>query len=387
MFLKRKHFAITAENMGLLRWAYLVLGAAGVVLAAIRFFFPPFFTTFLPSSMPAIRGFSPVLCFVVSLSLILAALIFGVYAYGRGRPNASYDWFSFQILGERRFGRLDQLLLVGVVILFVASLSAAGADYAQLIVFFLLVASLLANLFSHPDLDVLGPIGSPDPKPIPGFPDIPGPFPAPVEPGSEEAERYIFVDYRWTDSEGSVHEIPRFFFSKEAYEEAVEKNRSLLNEQGRHDVRAYHLRVSEGLTGDVRHLVYLISKTHTRYRTMKRLDNLLQFIHQFDYVSDAESKQHEEYGRFPVETLVEKKGDCDCLSIAAAALFTLHGFRSALIHISGHCLVGVEIPGSIPGAWVEKDGIRYFLCETTGGRWTIGQHPTGHLQDLEVCPV
>ena len=96
----------------------------------------------------------------------------------------------------------------------------------------------------------------------------------------------------------------------------------------------------------------------------------------FVYTLDEDSTGHSEYARFPVETLVDKTGDCECFSILLAAFLKAHGHKTALVYTNGHCMAGVEIPGEIelPGLWVtDGEGVRYFLCEATGSGWQVGQ--------------
>ncbi|MBI5065794.1 hypothetical protein HZA97_06155 [Candidatus Woesearchaeota archaeon] len=117
-------------------------------------------------------------------------------------------------------------------------------------------------------------------------------------------------------------------------------------------------------------------------------ETILEFVHKIVYNSTIESDR--EYVRYPIETLVERNGDCEDLTILAAALMKSIDIDVALVHIPGGIIDGKNVTGHMPlgvagnytGNYYEAEGKKYFYAETTGthwaGRpssWTIGQIP------------
>jgi hypothetical protein len=122
----------------------------------------------------------------------------------------------------------------------------------------------------------------------------------------------------------------------------------------------------------------------------EELQNTLEFVQTIQYKLDEESLDRlknaplgiAEYWRYPIETLFDRNGDCDCKAILAAALFRLTGFR-ALLLVSfdpaiAHAAVAVEVGEDIPEApfFRDKEGRRYYFCETTARSWEIGERPS-----------
>jgi len=61
------------------------------------------------------------------------------------------------------------------------------------------------------------------------------------------------------------------------------------------------------------------------------------------YAPDDASTGVGEYGRFPLETLIEGHGDCECTALLCAALLCYLGFGSALLVMPSHAAVGLRI--------------------------------------------
>jgi len=100
------------------------------------------------------------------------------------------------------------------------------------------------------------------------------------------------------------------------------------------------------------------------------------FVQNFAYREDIG-----EYPNYPVETLVDKGGDCEDTAILAAALLQAMGYDSVLIRFSpvteggaGHMAVGVAVPGVSGGRSYSYDGKTYYYLETTSP-WPLGEIP------------
>ena len=133
------------------------------------------------------------------------------------------------------------------------------------------------------------------------------------------------------------------------------------------------------------------------YDAYTQLCNTLAFVQQsIRYTDDlcAETGHLIEYPKYPLETLVEKRGDCEDQSILAAALLTAMGYNVALLILPIHVALGVAGFESKPGSRVvhPATGIRYLYIETTAPNWLPGEVPKefrGYLANgqFEVLPV
>jgi hypothetical protein len=118
-----------------------------------------------------------------------------------------------------------------------------------------------------------------------------------------------------------------------------------------------------------------------RFNTFTTANFILRFVQvNVEYILDNESHGCIEYWKFPVETLVDKKGDCEDSAILYASIMDALGFDVVLLFYkledknSGHLAVGIHLQGD-HGAYVEDDGKKYFYCETTTSQFNIGQLP------------
>lgn len=118
---------------------------------------------------------------------------------------------------------------------------------------------------------------------------------------------------------------------------------------------------------------------------------LLNYVHQHMY--DESIEKNENYIKYPIETIVERCGDCEDLSILGAALMKSVGIDVALIYVPdagedkktgirfAHMALGVA--GDFQGGYFNVEGNKYFYAETTGtdwlndqASWEIGQLPS-----------
>ncbi len=96
---------------------------------------------------------------------------------------------------------------------------------------------------------------------------------------------------------------------------------------------------------------------------------LLDFVHSHLY--DVEIEFFEDYVRYPLETIIERNGDCEDLAILGAALMKSIGLDVALIKFrpsgwgeSGH--LGLAVAGDFSGKYFNINGTKYFYAESTG---------------------
>jgi uncharacterized membrane protein len=104
-------------------------------------------------------------------------------------------------------------------------------------------------------------------------------------------------------------------------------------------------------------------------------------------------------GKYPVETLVEGKGDCDLFVFIAASVLYAGGIDSVLLYYKEqlHMQLGVQLADAPKDArsdvyYVEYQGTKYYIAETTGGRWRegwrVGECPTDYRNaSVQVVPL
>jgi hypothetical protein len=111
-------------------------------------------------------------------------------------------------------------------------------------------------------------------------------------------------------------------------------------------------------------------------------NGVLMLVHQITYEEIAASK-------YPVETLVDGKGDCDLFVYIAASILEAGGVPVVLLYYKDklHMELGVDL-GSPPTDArfqvysVNSSDVPYYIAESTGGKWRqgwrIGECPTDY---------
>ena len=118
---------------------------------------------------------------------------------------------------------------------------------------------------------------------------------------------------------------------------------------------------------------------------------VLSFVQQnIRYSSDNVSKGVEEYWRYPVETLVEKQGDCEDSTILYATIMKKMGYDAVLLFYVldddiGHLATGVGIGAEIvEGFFVVHENQRFYYCETTSQGFIVGEKPSDIPEEPEL---
>ena len=117
---------------------------------------------------------------------------------------------------------------------------------------------------------------------------------------------------------------------------------------------------------------------------------VLMIVHQLPYEIVEEAK-------YPVETIIDNKGDCDCFSFFAASLLKAEDFDVVLLYYEeeSHMNIGVHLPqppteARTPISYVDYMGTRYYMAECTGedwqNGWRVGERPP-ELEDAQVTVV
>lgn len=120
------------------------------------------------------------------------------------------------------------------------------------------------------------------------------------------------------------------------------------------------------------------------------VNGVLMLVHQIPYQIINESE-------YPVETLIENRGDCDLFSYITASLIKAQSLDVVLFYYQqeSHMNIGVSLSTPPDDArttisYVDHDGSRYYMAECTGGNpengWRVGECPP-ELQEAQVTVI
>lgn len=118
----------------------------------------------------------------------------------------------------------------------------------------------------------------------------------------------------------------------------------------------------------------------------EKLNLVIAFVQSIPYASELC-----EYPRYPLEMLVEQKGDCEDAAILAAALLGQMRFGVVLLAFpeEDHMALGIRIvpPTPVddpPYAW---NGGTYYYVEPTSVGWKIGEIPDRYRSQPTILPL
>lgn len=118
------------------------------------------------------------------------------------------------------------------------------------------------------------------------------------------------------------------------------------------------------------------------YTDMDMIREIVRFVQDaIEYEYDITSTGEIEYPRYPIETLYERRGDCEDTSILLAALLKEMGYEVGFLHLPNHLAVAVRaVDDYNSSAYYEINGHRYVYIESTGSGWNIGDIPEDFQQ-------
>ena len=118
----------------------------------------------------------------------------------------------------------------------------------------------------------------------------------------------------------------------------------------------------------------------------EKLNLIIAFVQSLPYAAEEG-----EYPRYPLETLVEMRGDCEDVAILAAALFEQMGFGVVLLAFTDeqHMALGVRVLPPEPGDYQSYayNGDLYYYLELTAAGWTIGRIPSIYSSQPKIIAV
>lgn len=100
----------------------------------------------------------------------------------------------------------------------------------------------------------------------------------------------------------------------------------------------------------------------------------IDFVESMIYEYDIDYISRNEYPKYPIETIVDGKGDCEDTSFLMASILEAINIDTILLLFSDHAAVGVWCEGCT-GTYYNYNGRKYFFLETTGyaDNWDIGK--------------
>jgi Transglutaminase-like domain len=117
---------------------------------------------------------------------------------------------------------------------------------------------------------------------------------------------------------------------------------------------------------------------------VEKINFIASFVQGIEYAKDDPANESYEYPRYPLETLKEKRGDCEDKAILTAALLDSLGYNVSLIRLPQHMAVGVNLKEKISVYSYYID--QYYFLETTTLFMPLGKIPSEY-QDLSNITV
>ena len=131
-------------------------------------------------------------------------------------------------------------------------------------------------------------------------------------------------------------------------------------------------------SGQIAPLAHALASMVSGASHLERADFILDFVQQnIIYQYDSEITDRNDYWKYPVETFVEHRGDCEDSSILYAAIMNELDCGCILVELGTgeyditHITVAIS-DFRASGKYFECDGERYYVCETTSSTADVG---------------
>ena len=118
----------------------------------------------------------------------------------------------------------------------------------------------------------------------------------------------------------------------------------------------------------------LTLSTGEGYTGVQEVNFVASFVQSMPYAYDNVTTGYQDYARYPLETLADGTGDCECKAILTAELLDHLGYKVAMISLPDHVGVGVYLPNGSGTYWIHN-GVKYLYLETTEKGWLVGDIP------------
>lgn len=172
--------------------------------------------------------------------------------------------------------------------------------------------------------------------------------------------QWLYGDYRFT-LDIPLNSNTYYYYKKQS------KRNSYASYASEHNNYQYLSQVAKKLSVDAKEL---------GYTGWKLVEYLTAFVQQnITYTKDPYNNGSD-YPKFPIETLMEKKGDCEDSAILLISLLKLFGFNAVLIQLPSHMAVGISCSNC--KSYYNFEGKKYAYIETTNPKWNIGDIPSDY---------
>ncbi|MBU0460907.1 MAG: hypothetical protein KJ771_08950 [Nanoarchaeota archaeon] len=100
----------------------------------------------------------------------------------------------------------------------------------------------------------------------------------------------------------------------------------------------------------------------------------INFVESMIYEYDIEYISQPEWPKYPIETIIDQRGDCEDTSFLMASILEALNYDTIILIYSDHAAIGVWCD-SCYGTYYNYKGKKYFFLETTGyaDNWEIGK--------------
>jgi len=107
---------------------------------------------------------------------------------------------------------------------------------------------------------------------------------------------------------------------------------------------------------------------------------IVSFIQSLPYVADYYTS-FDEYPKYPVETIIDRNGDCEDTSYLFASIVQATGIGVSLVEFHNHIGVGIKTVHEQSGYYYPVGDEWYYYYETTGQGWEVGELPKDYLYE------
>ena len=371
-----------AESLTARAWHALALGG---FLFALAFYLPPTgplaeFIYHHPLPLRFVGAGASFLFTALAILLVIVALVLLVFLYGEDCFAVDVYLMAKNILDRKGLGGFDRFGL-GLAIACVIILPFVSFHYWP---FGVALTIAFVGLLKAPDQAV--EMGA-----------LPRQIAARPLPGGNFSLRSYAWDFDYDLGEETPVKKAQFLelnLDLDAYNAHQAKNPSRQRHPGPGDLAEL---VGRGVTPEVELTAARIRQTTTEDRLCSFLEvlNAISFVqspNSIPYKTDKETTGIDEYWRYPLETLADQAGDCECKTILAAAIFRVLGTQALFLlyppkeNQPGHIALAIQGGDSFPPGlqFFPYQGKKYFYCELTGAGMRPGEVPEVLKQTVPV---
>ena len=107
---------------------------------------------------------------------------------------------------------------------------------------------------------------------------------------------------------------------------------------------------------------------------------IISFVQGLPYVADFHTDT-DDRPKYPVETFIDRNGDCEDFAYLSASLIQATGLGASLIEFHNHMGIGIKTTHSQSGYYYPIGDDWYYYYETTGEGWDKGQLPSEYIYE------